>query len=789
MSGGYRRRANYDLCSTVRLSTTSAQYTDYGPQDSLQRTLRTTNAAAEQLLASDQDVYSTLDADDNIFTLPVGVPDGKQILVYNQTTGPRPFHVAAPGGAVIVTPQSPGLQVPAITINGVCGRFTYSGDGVWFETGRCPVNAILVTFRTSWNQSPGNDVLTLPLGGTYSVSVDFGEGGGFEAATSSPPTHTYAAAITTRTVRVIIVSGSPSFNMGSNPSPARTMTLRSIEEWGGITLTGAGEWFRNTPTLLAINAEDAPVLSGVTFMQFAFSGCTSLATINQTGLDAWVVPSGKLCTGLFSLCPLTGITFGTNWFNSPTGCSEMFGNYYGASASNVAFSPSIIIPSGVSVDAMFSLCYAFNNTPPELAPGPRASLGNVFANASSFTGPLPASWLTAASATSQFYFTFAGASVFNQNLGATFVTSSASNLAGMLEGATSFTNGGSNSIESWDTSNVYNFNRMMDNGCPLNYNILGAGKWSLVSASDMSDMFRSTVFNNGGAPIVLDLGTTNRGISLDRLFQNCTALTDTAAFGGSFSYPTGGGTVISMREMYNACPLLTGSTVPATLVTNKAVNLVGMFWQCTSFVGSAAMCSWDTSSVVEFCAPPSGPGPGTRGTFQDTLFDQPVLQAAAPHWDFTSAIRTSKMFPPAFTNGGQQVVFKPLTNTGPLDCRDMFSGTGCTSFDIDFDTTGAVGDIQAEGFFPGTWNSSLAGCHIKRIVAPGFRYYSASWSQANFNATIEAWGVTFSADAPSSWIVNVSGSAITLAGTTGAALAGYTFLTGTKGWTFIGTGF
>ncbi len=287
----------------------------------------------------------------------------------------------------------------------------------------------------------------------------------------------------------------------------------------------------------------------------------------------------------------------------------------------------------------------------------------------------------------------------------------------------------------------------------------------------------------------LNFGTTDRVINMTGMFRGCTALTDTAAFGGTPTYPSGAGTFIYMNETYNGCTSLTGATAPANFINNRVVSLLGTFWDCTSFVGSVAMCSWDTSNVGEFCGS-GGVAVGSRGTFQNTLFNQPVVQAAAPHWDFTSATRTSKMFPPAFTNGGQQVVFKPLTNTGTLDCREMFRGTGCNDFDIDFDTTGAVGTIQADDFFPAAgWDNSLAGCHIKRIIAPGFRHYSTSWSQANFNATIEAWGVTFSGDAPAGWIVDVTGSPITFAGTTGAALTGYTYLTGTQGWTFIGTGF
>lgn len=751
MSGGQRRRANYDSCSARSLTTTAAQYTDYGAADSLQRTLRTTNELTEVLLASDEVVYSTLDAESKVFTLPADVPPGKQILLYSQTTGPKEFTVGAPLGTGIVSPQTPGTVVPAVTIDKFCGRFTYSGDGVWFETGRCPLDEV-PTFVTTWQQTPANLVLTLPFDGTYSVSVDFGEGGGFEAATSSPPTHTYATGTAVRTVRVLFLSGMvPDFSMQQDPSPSRTMTLLTVTRWGSVRLAGAGLWFALVDTLTAITADDAPDFTGATSFLQAFQACTSLTTIAQDGLDSWMIPSGLSMNAAFSECPLSGMTFGANMFNAPTSCQLMFGTAdVGTTIPgfNAAFASGIAIPATCSVVSMFAGCSGFNQVPPGLSTtAGRTSFLSVFDRCSAFNQPLPASWKAATTTqnVTNYVSMFRQCTAFDQDLGAFFVQAAATNLTDMLRQCTSFTNGGSDSIGSWDVSGVQAFNFMFLL-VPFNINLLGPGKWTFDAATALLAMFAACPnFNNGGVTMDRNFGTANRSIDATAMFATCTALTDAVAFGGTTTLPNGVSASISFSAMYSDCTnaAFTGANIPADFINDRVANLAAMFKGCTNFVGSAAMVSWDVSNVVTYCNPP------TEGMFTDTAFNQPVMEQAAWGGKMGGAVETRGMFrtSPGFTNGGQPVYWHPTGGTtgSPIQAGGMFFGCALGLVDMDFGT----GDpssvrIETPSFEQGLFNSGtvladFTGCGVSRVIPGQWRATWGPGAQAAFEASVIYW--------------------------------------------------
>lgn len=750
MSGGQRRRANYDLCSARSLTTTAAQYTDYGAADSLQRTLRTTNELTEVLLASDEVVYSTLDAESKVFTLPADVPPGKQILLYSQTTGPKEFTVGAPLGTGIVSPQTPGTVVPAVTIDKFCGRFTYSGDGVWFETGRCPLDEV-PTFVTTWQQTPANLVLTLPFDGTYSVSVDFGEGGGFEAATSSPPTHTYATGTAVRTVRVLFLSGMvPDFSMQQDPSPSRTMTLLTVAQWGSVRLAGAGLWFAGVDTLTAITADDAPDFSAATSFMQAFQNCASLTTIAQDGLDSWMIPSGLSMSSAFSTCPLTGMTFGANMFNAPTSCQLMFGTADDDETLpgfNAAFASGIAIPATCSVQSMFAGCSGFNQVPPGLSTtAGRTSFRSVFDRCSAFNQPLPASWKAATTTQNitDYVRVFRQCAAFDQDLGAFFVQAAATNLTDMLRQCTSFTNGGSDSIGSWNVSNVQAFDFMLLQ-VPFDINLLGPGKWTLEGATALLAMFANCPnFNNGGVTMDLNFGTTDRSIDATSMFAACTALTDAVAFGGTTTLPTGGGASISFAAMYADCTnaAFTGANIPADFINDRVTTLGGTFSGCPNFVGSAAMTSWDVSGVTTFHTAYA------EGTFYNTPFNRPVMEQTAWGGKMTLAQNTRLMFATssAFTNGGQPVYWHPSYGTtgSPQPVAAMFRNCALGAVDMDFgtgDPSSVQGAFIFVGLFAGTGTvtADFTGCGVSRFVPATWVVTWAAGAKAAFEASVIYW--------------------------------------------------
>lgn len=635
----------------------------------------------------------------------------------------------------------------------------------WTFTGLLPSPMVM-----TWAQTPADGFVSLQVGGTFSVRVDWDDGAGFGAPTSSAPTHTYASATATRTIKVLIVSGTPTFTMQANTS---TMKLTTVENWGGIRLSGAGLWFVAIVTLTAINASDAPILTGATSFNQAFNACP-LTTFN--GMANWVIPSGMNMQYCFANgCRLgSSFTFPASWFNSPTSVVGFVSSNDPNTYFNASFDPAITF-TGISVELFFDNCRAFNKTPPMVVGAPK--LDAFFRNCTSFNQPLGWTQTATASCTS-FFEMFKGCTVFNQDVeaaftgGATFVTSAAVNMRGMFSNCTAFT--GTAAIGSWDTTNVTTMERVFQQCPAFNRNVVGAGKWNLKKLTSLNAcFFLATTFNNAGVDVVLDLDSTyNRAISLSNVFF-LSALNVNVID----SFPSGPGTTITMDSMFNLSPY-TGTTISATFVNSRVTTMMAMFCECTSFVGNANMLNWDVSGVQSF-----GAGGSNGGCFFKTLFDQPIMQTAAPNWRATLDLcpDVEDMFgQSAFTNGGQQVVYKPVT-VDPLNCAAMFRGCAITDMDLDFGagTPQSVRLRNAAGFLFGVpFNSPLSNCRLDRAIystGAAMSITSTALSQANFETMITLWGITRLAFAPHfavlGFLLNFNFSESTLSPTAATAVA------------------
>ena len=111
---------------------------------------------------------------------------------------------------------------------------------------------------------------------------------------------------------------------------------------------------------------------------------------------------------------------------------------------------------------------------------------------------------------------FGDASSFNQNIGSWDVSSVAysdgnNGLSNMFENASSFNNGGSNTINNWDVSNAVRFDSMFEDASSFNQNI---GSWNTSNITNMHNMFHgATTFNQ-------DIGTWNTSnvVNMQRMF-------------------------------------------------------------------------------------------------------------------------------------------------------------------------------------------------------------------------------------------------------------------------------
>ena len=603
----------------------------------------------------------------------------------------------------------------------------------------------------TWEQTIPNDTLVLPLGGTYSVLVDWDDGLGFASSYVSPvmPDKIYPTAAVTRLVKMIIISGAPTFSM-QTPT-ARNMALLTVEQWGGISLSGAGQWFSQQSLFSEINAFDAPVLTGATSMVQIFHNCP-LVTFHQTGMDLWNVPAGLSMQSAFSLTRLPNtVQFKSNWFNSPSSCFEMFGNIYDDNIYfNATFHSGIVIPFGCDISYMFMRLRIFNQTLPNLSTtAGRISYVAVLAYCSAYAQPLPASWIAPTTVQNiiSYYFLFRDCSLFDQDLGSTFVTSNATNMNSMFAGATSFTNGGSNSIESWDTSNVSEFSNAFHSTI-INYNLFGTGKWSLVNAVNLEGMCSYMPnFNNGGVNIERNFGSTNRGINMNSMFSYCPSLTN-VAFGGTTTLPSGIATSITMMNTYGGCNNVgfTGSNMPVNFINNRVVNLGGTFDLASNFVGNTNMLSWDVSGVTSYSSN------FIRGTFHATAFNQPVMEFAAWGGKMSLVTEARNMFSgisPPFTNGGQPIYWHPTEGTAisPLRAGRMFGAAVSTNaIDMTFGNTPVNSvNLDAGGFgldlgFTSV-NADFTGCDLGRIIPGHWRliYSSTGAALTNFENSVIYW--------------------------------------------------
>lgn len=101
---------------------------------------------------------------------------------------------------------------------------------------------------------------------------------------------------------------------------------------------------------------------------------------------------------------------------------------------------------------------------------------------------------------------FHQASAFNQNIGG-WNMANVVNMKGMFSSATVFNNGGSNSIGSWNTAKAASMESVFESARAFNQNI---GGWNMSHVASLHRMFREAAsFNNGGSSSINTWDTSN----------------------------------------------------------------------------------------------------------------------------------------------------------------------------------------------------------------------------------------------------------------------------------------
>jgi len=146
--------------------------------------------------------------------------------------------------------------------------------------------------------------------------------------------------------------------------------------------------------------------------------------------------------------------------------------------------------------------------------------------------------------------------------------------------ATAFNNGGSASINNWNTSNVNDMDRMFSESTSFNQDI---GNWNTSSVTNMGFMFR------GASNFNQDIGSWNTSnvTDMEGMFQDATAFN-----GDISSWDTSN--VTNMVDVFNGATAFNGNI--SSWNTSNVTDMYSMFYEASIF--NQDIGSWNTSNVT-----------------------------------------------------------------------------------------------------------------------------------------------------------------------------------------------
>jgi len=208
----------------------------------------------------------------------------------------------------------------------------------------------------------------------------------------------------------------------------------------------------------------------------------------------------------------------------------------------------------------------------------------------------------------------------------------------------------SNSLASWDVSNVTNMSNMFVNAINFNRNI---SSWNTRKVTDFSYMFNgATSFNNGSAPLTWSLSDVS-AINMSYMFQGA------SSFNQDLSWNTIN--VTNMQQMFWDAKIFNGNI--SNWDTRNVNNMYGMFGNNTNPGNNfnKDISNWKTSKVTDMTnvfinatSFNSGAGAGASGPFnwdvgevktmQNLFYNCPNFNRDVSNWRPSKVTNMNSMF-------------------------------------------------------------------------------------------------------------------------------------------------
>ncbi len=325
-------------------------------------------------------------------------------------------------------------------------------------------------FVTTWWTASPNESITIPVGSsTGAYTVDWGDG--TVTSVTGDASHAYASP---GEYRVVISGDFTRIYLNGGPNAEK---LQSIDQWGDIQWESMNLAFGGA-TNMVYRATDVPDLSGVTDMDWMFSGAASFNGDISEWDVSWVTDMSRMFANAASF---NGDI--SEW--DVSGVTDMSDMFAGASSFNGDISEWDV--SGVTgMSQMFAGADSFNGDISPWDVSGVTDMSGMFAGAASFNGDI-SEWDVSGVTDMSGMFAFTAS--FNGDI-SPWDVSGVTGMSRMFANAASF-NG---DISEWDVSGVTGMSRMFANAASFNGDI---SEWDVSGVTDMSGMFAGAASFNG----------------------------------------------------------------------------------------------------------------------------------------------------------------------------------------------------------------------------------------------------------------------------------------------------